>query len=100
MDIQERIRHLMDERGWTNYKLAKKAGLSETTVTNIFKRNNAPTHETLTSICAAFGITMSCFFADGDEPVILTEEQKQLLIQWSKLNEKQKSILLELISNI
>lgn len=100
MEVQEKIRHLMDERGWTNYRLAKRAGLSETTITNIFKRNNAPTYETLVSICAAFGITMSCFFAEDDEPVILTEEQKLLFIQWSKLNEKQKDILLELISNI
>ena len=100
MTIQERIQHFMNERGWTNYKLAKKAGLSETNVINIFKRNNAPSFDTLASLCDAFGITMSYFFAEEGEPVILTEEQRQLLLQWSKLNEKQKDIILELISNI
>lgn len=100
MGIQERIQHLMDERGWSSYKLAKRAGLSETTVTNIFTRNNEPTFHTLAAICSAFGVTMSCFFAEEGEPIILTEEQKLLLTQWSTLNEKQKNILLELIGNI
>lgn len=100
MDIQSKIRHHMDERGWTDYKLSKMSGLSETTVKNIFKRNNAPTFSTLENICNAFGLTLAQFFSEGDDPVILTEEQRNILAKWSTLNEKQKSILLDLISNI
>lgn len=100
MDIQSKIRHHMDERGWTDYKLSKMSGLSETTVKNIFKRNNAPTFSTLENICNAFGLTLAQFFSEGDDPVILTEEQRNILNKWSTLNEKQKSILLDLISNI
>lgn len=29
MDVNERIRALMEERGWTPYRLAKESGLSE-----------------------------------------------------------------------
>ena len=36
MDVNERIRALMEERGWTPYRLAKESGLSEGTVGNIF----------------------------------------------------------------
>ena len=41
-NAQNRIRQLMAERGWTIYRLAQESGLSQTTISNIFKRNNQP----------------------------------------------------------
>ena len=35
MDAQKRIKELMEERGWTDYRLAKEANLSHSTVTNM-----------------------------------------------------------------
>ncbi|WP_198528800.1 helix-turn-helix domain-containing protein, partial [Kineothrix alysoides] len=61
MDIQGRIKQLMQERKWTDYKLAKQANLSESTITNIFKRNNSPSFNTLEAICKACGITLAQF---------------------------------------
>ena len=40
LDARERIQQLMQERNWTIYRLAKESGLSQTTISNIFKRNN------------------------------------------------------------
>ena len=57
MDIQGRIRELMEERSWTEYRLAKEANLSHSTVANMFNRNNAPTFPTLEAICSAFQMT-------------------------------------------
>ena len=67
MDAQKRIKQLMEERGWTDYRLAKEANLSHSTITNVFKRNNAPTLPTLEVICRAFGITLAQFFAGDGE---------------------------------
>ena len=68
MDVLAKLRDLLDERGWSEYKLAKKAGLNESTIANIYRRNTVPTIATLEAICGAFGITMSEFFAgDGSE---------------------------------
>ena len=78
MDAQKRIRQLMDERDWTDYRLAKESALSHSTVTNMFNRNNAPTLPTLESVCRAFGITLAQFFSEGDSPNALTEEQQKL----------------------
>lgn len=100
MDILDRIRQLMDERGWTTYKLAKQADLSESTLMNLFRRNHAPTFATLDAICKACGITLAQFFTDGGSSIVLTEEQQNLLTKWSTLTEKQKTILLELINSI
>ena len=100
MDIQKRIKDLMEERGWTDYRLAMESGLAHSTVSNMFKRNNAPTIPTLEAICKAFGITLSQFFAEGEEAVILTDEQREIFATWSLLSPKQKSLLLEFLGTM
>lgn len=99
MDTQKRIRELMAERGWTDYRLTKEANLSHSTVTNMFNRNNAPTLPTLEAVCQAFGITLAQFFASDGEPP-LTSEQQTLFAKWSTLTDRQKQILLDLMDSI
>lgn len=97
MDAKERIQELMHRKGWTEYKLAKESNLSQSTIANVLKRNNAPTLPTLETVCQAFGITLAQFFSEGSEAVALTEEQRELLFYWSVLSDKQKEILFDLI---
>ena len=99
MDAQRRIKELMEERKWTDYRLAKESNLSHPTVTNMFNRNNAPTLPTLQAVCQAFGITLAQFFAEGEE-VQLTEDQQILFSKWSTLTDRQKQILLDLMDAI
>lgn len=89
MDALQRLRRLLDERGWSVYRLAKNCGLSESTLANVFKRNTVPTITTLERICEGFGITLSQFFADG-EMVELTPELKELFDNWVNLTVEQK----------
>lgn len=65
-NAQNRIRQLMAERGWTIYRLAQESGLSQTTISNIFKRNNQPSLPTVNAICDACGITLAQFFTEND----------------------------------
>ena len=96
MDAKARIRELMAERKWSEYRLAIASGLSQSTVANIFNRNTTPSIATLESICAGFGITLAQFFAEGDM-VELTEEQKEMFAAWSALSKDQKDVLRQLI---
>ncbi len=99
MDAQKRIRQLMEKRGWTDYRLAKEANLSHSTVTNMFNRNNAPTLPTLEAVCRAFGITLTQFFTEDGESQI-TEEQQKLFSIWSTLTDEQKRLLLDLMNTM
>ena len=99
MDTNERIRQLMSERQWSEYKLAKEAGLSQSTIANLFKRNTVPSVTTLESICKGFGITLSQFFCDGNL-IELSDEQKDLFDRWVTLAPEQKQLLFELIKNM
>jgi len=86
----EKIQQLMAERGWSMYKLAKQALLSQSTLSNLINRGNAPFLCTLTKICDAFDITVSQFFNIGSEPLSLSVRQENLLKKWSALSESQK----------
>ena len=66
MDATERIKSLLEQRGWTAYRLSKSCGLSENTIATILKRNSLPSVGTLEAICKGFGITLSEFFAEDD----------------------------------
>ena len=100
MDILNRIKHLKDERGWSNYKLAKEANISEGSLNNLFRLNNQPTISTLEAICTGFGISLSQFFADDNEAMVLNKEQREMLDVWNTLTKKQKIALLELLKCI
>ena len=96
MDIHKRLRQLLTERGWSEYRLAKTCGLSESTIANIYRRNTLPSVATLETICKGFGITLSQFFAEG-EMVELTQDLKALFDAWVYLTPRQKDAVLEML---
>lgn len=99
MDTNRRIKQLLDERGWSPYRLAKESGLSDATVGNIFRRNTVPSMATLTAICNGFGITLSQFFAENGL-VELTPELQDLFDDWVLLTAEQKATAKQLIKAI
>ena len=100
LDVLDRIKQLRTERGWSNYRLAKEARLSEGSLNNLFRLNNQPTIPTLEAICAGFGISLSQFFAFGDEAIILSVDQREMIEVWNTLNAGQKAALLELLKQM
>ena len=96
MDVKERIQQLIDERGWSIYRLAKETNVSWSTLRNMFKRNNDPSIYTLECICKGMGMTLPQFF-DVDNQMGLTDEQRQLIQQWSRLNDRDKRLVSELV---
>ena len=96
MDIMKRLVELQQRYGWSDYKIAKEAGLSPNTVSNIYRRGNTPSMVTLEALCKAFGITMAQFFAE-DELVELTPELRKLFDKWNALSDEQKAALWHII---
>ena len=92
MDVHDRLNQILNERGWTIYKLSKESGLAHETLTNVFKRGTMPSITTLESICNGFKITLSQFFAESDM-VEMTPELQQLFEQWIFLTPMQKEAL-------
>lgn len=62
MTVHQTIRLLLDIYGWTPYALAKKAGLSQSTLSNLRKRSNSPSFYTLEAVASGFGLSLCDFF--------------------------------------
>lgn len=100
MNVLERINELRNKRGWSVNELAKKSGLNQSTLSSLYQKNNNPSITTLESLCKAFGMTMSQFFAGESDCIDLTDQQRQLLDRWNTLTEEQKDTLLHFLNNI
>ena len=99
MNIKARLQAVMDERGWTIYKVAKEAGLPWSTVRNMFKRNTEPSITTLESICSGMGITLAQFFHSGCSEN-LSDAQRKLVMKWNTLNEHDQNLILDLVDSL
>lgn len=96
MDVLRKLRCLLEERGWSEYRLAQEAGLNQSTISNIYRRNTVPTIATLDAVCHAFGITLSQFFVEDDSDLVeVTPELKELLDAWSPLTREQRETVLQ-----
>ena len=99
MDILKRITELKERRGWTDYELAERCGLTQSTISAWYRKNYDPTIDSLEKVCIAFNMTLSQFFA-VDGTVDLTPEQREMLENWNALSEKQKESILTLMRNM
>ena len=99
MNLQSKIRALMEERGWTVYRLAKESGVSWSTIRNMFDRNTEPTVPTVEALCKGLGITLEELLL-GEGFTALDDEQKDLLSKWSTLTAENKKIMLTLLNKL
>ena len=96
-DILAVITENREARGWTEYQLAERSGLPQSTISSWYRKNMIPTIPSLEKICCAFGITLAQLFAEQETPVSLTESQAALLERWSRLDEKQQAVIFQLL---
>lgn len=99
-DVLKEITRLRTERGWTEYELAKRSGLEQSTVSTWYRKKQVPRLQTLEKVCHGLGVTLSQFFAEGEDPVSLSPTQREMLEHWSALEPKQQEIILDLLRNI
>lgn len=101
MDILERITKMRLEKGWTEYELAERAELTQSTISSWYRKNLIPSISSLEHICNAYGITLSQFFLEdecfSDQ---LTKEQIDILKRWYRLTKDQQKKLADFLDSI
>lgn len=101
MNVLEKITVLREERHWTEYQLAEKSGLTQSTISSWYRKNLLPTIPSLMKICDAFEITLSHFFLeDSNQSVVLNDRQLELLKVSSKLDKEQMESLINFLNKI
>ena len=99
-DILGMIRKNREARGWTEYQLAERSGLPQSTISSWYKKGMTPSFSSLEKICDAFGLTLSQFFADGEDRLALTAGQRSMLDKWNCLSPGQQSALLTFMDSM
>ena len=101
INVLKRITALRMARGWTEYGLACRCDLPQSTISSWYRHNMLPSLGSLEKICKGFDLTLSQFFLSETDPVTtLTKQQRELLENWFKLSDTQKKKLLALIDGM
>ena len=102
MDVLTRITKLRLNRGWTDYELAKRSGLPQSTISSWYTKNMTPSVSSLENICKGLGISLSQFFLEEDsgEATILSRQQHRLLAYASRLDPDQYESLLSFLERL
>lgn len=100
MNVLDRITQLRRQRNWTEYKLAEMADIPQSTISSWYRKHMTPTIPSLEKICMGFGVTLSQFFAQDDDLIDLTEQQRELLERWNALTTNQKNCLLAFLKTV
>lgn len=98
--VLDKITTYRNQKGWTEYHLATKSGLTQSTISSWYRKDLVPSIPSLEKICSAFGITLSQFFSENEEPYVLTKTQRSLLEASAALSEEQQRALIEFIKTL
>ena len=99
MNVLDKITWLRLERNWSEYQLAEKSGLTQSTISTWYRKNMLPSLSSLEKICTAFDMSMAQFFSEGSYRE-LDYKQSELLNCWELLTPKQKELFFELIHSV
>lgn len=100
IDILDRITEQRLLRNWTEYELAQRSALPQSTISSWYRKKMLPSLASLEKICHAFDMTMAQFLAENANLTEITPEQENLLKKWELLSPKQKSSFLALMDSI
>ena len=91
--VIDKLEQLRQKQDISYYMLAKRGGLSYSSVTNMMKKGTTPTIYTIERMCAGLGITVSELFSREELFDNLTEEEKELLILFDEADDRQKKLI-------
>lgn len=100
MDLIGRINELLEQRGWSKYRLAKEANLSQTTISSMINRGNNPTVATIESCCKAFGITLAEFFDADMQDKEFSLEERKMIYDVRKMSPEMRIVVQQMISTV
>lgn len=99
MDVKEKLQDMLKARNWSYYRLAKESDIAWSTIRNMFDRGTEPTLPTLEAICRGLDISLAELLADDDSQN-LTDDQRDLLENWEKLDAEDKRLCLDLLRSL
>lgn len=98
MNVNDKIKELMNERKMSVYNLSQLSGITQSTLATMFSRGTPPKIDTLYEICKVFNITLAQFFMENETNEIVTEQEKNMLDKYRTLSPEKQKAFLEIIA--
>jgi len=98
-EILNRLLSLRVEKQWSEYRLAQEAGISQSTISSLYRNQNFPSLPTLISLCDAFDCTLGQFFSE-QEHSHFPDDELTFLHKYRALTTEQKQAILLLMDSI
>ncbi|MDO5410603.1 MAG: helix-turn-helix transcriptional regulator [Lachnospiraceae bacterium] len=99
IDILKRIDELRLERSWTEYELSKQADIPQSTISTWYRKKQNPTLHSLEKLSDAFGIPLSALFADKNDLVELSEQEREVLHFFQRMTSRQRVLFLDFLKS-
>ena len=100
INAMARITALCQERNYSYYELAKRAGIPYSTLNTLYLKGTNPSLPTLHRICEGLGITLQQFFSDGEKNSELTPRQEECLCLFSILNREDQDLAIAFMKGL
>ena len=98
--VIERIEQLCDHKNMTHYRLAKNAGIHQSSLTVLLNRSSTPSIHTLNKICKGFDLSLSHFFSNERRDIDLTGSKNYIIDVWSKVEEYDRKLIMAYLDGI
>lgn len=96
MNIGERLRFIRESKKITIYRLSKETGVSQNHISGIELGKRQPTIDMLIRLTEPLGITLAELFNESDDAVFLSQNEKELIVNYRCLPDEKANILLKL----
>jgi len=100
LDVLKKLNALRLERNLSVYRLAELSGINQSTSANSFSRGTVPSIKNLEVLCDTLGVTLSQFFADDEETMTLTPQEKKMIQNYRRLPDNLKTSVSEIVNTI
>lgn len=90
MELSEKLKKICVVKGSTPYKLAKKAGISSSTISGFLKGKTKPRIDTLLIICNQLEISMTDFLDERGRMEKYVKEEEELVTVYRSLSDEKR----------
>ncbi len=92
-ELSEKLKKICEAKGNTPYKLAKKAGISSSTISGFLKGKTKPRIDTLLIICNQLEISMTDFLDERGRMEKYVKEEEELVTVYRSLSDEKRKQL-------
>ena len=98
-EIAQKFKQICEDRGTTPYKIAKKAGLSSSTVSGFLNGRTNPRIDTMMILCNQLGVSITDFFDERELAKLQDQRGSKFDRSLSKAGDSEEGITFHLFKN-